>query len=91
MCKFVFNNFIKNQKTIKKKLIHFTGSRLISMYKLIFELSKSIPGANHKNIIRVKDAYFNTGIKIKPKNLGLTSQNRKYIKTFNYKVGKYLI
>ncbi len=91
VCKFVFDNFIKNQKTIKTKLIHFTGSRLISMYKLILELSKSIPGANHKNIIRVKDAYFNTGIKIKPKNLGLTSRNRKYIKTINYKVGKYLI
>ncbi len=91
VCKFVFDNFIKNQKTIKTKLIHFTGSRLISMYKLILELSKSIPGANHKNIIRVKDAYFNTGIKIKPKNLGLTSQNRRYIKTINYKVGKYLI
>ena len=62
------------------------------MYKLILELSKSIPGANHKNIASSKGRiYFNTGNKIKPKNLGLTSRNRKYIKTINYKVGKYLI
>ena len=61
------------------------------MYKLILELSKSIPGVNQKNIIQVKDAYFNTGIKIKPKNLGLTSQNRRYIRTINFNVGKYLI
>ncbi len=63
----------------------------MSMYQFIFELSKSLKGLNPKLIVQVKDAYFKTGIKIKPKNLGLTSENRSYIKKINYKVAKYLV
>ena len=91
VCKFVLNNFIKKKRNFRKKLIHFTGSKLMSMYQFIFELSKSLKGLNPKLIVQVKDAYFKTGIKIKPKNLGLTSENRSYIKKINYKVAKYLV
>ena len=42
-------------------------------------------------IIKVKDAYFKNGIKIKPKNLGLTSLYRGCIKKINFRVAKQLI
>ena len=61
------------------------------MYKLIYELSKNIKGINLNKIIKVKDSYFKTGIKIKPKNLGLTSEYKSCIKKINFTVGKHII
>ena len=91
LCRFILDNCVKKEKIFEKNLIHLTGSKTLSMYKLIYNLSKNIKGINLKNIIRVKDAYFKTGIKIKPKNLGLTSQYNSCIKKINYKVGKKLL
>ena len=91
LCKFIYLNFIKQNKPFKFKLVHLTGSKLLSMYELIFNLSKNIKKIDPNQIIKVKDAFFKTDIKVKPKNLGLTSQHKKCIKKIKYKVGKYLV
>tara|TARA_Y100001970_G_scaffold53704_1_gene68101 strand:- start:39126 stop:39971 length:846 start_codon:yes stop_codon:yes gene_type:complete len=91
LCSFVYQNCFKKDKIFSKKLIHFTSSRRLSMYKLIYELSKNIKGINLNKIIKVKDSYFKTGIKIKPKNLGLTSEYKSCIKKINFTVGKHII
>lgn len=91
LCKFVYYNFIKKNKIFSKKLIHFTGSKTLSMYKFIINLSKNIKGINEKKIFKVKDSYFKTGIKIKPKNLGLTSKYKNCIKKITFKIAKNLI
>ena len=51
LCKFIDSNLIKQNKPFKFKLVHLTGSKLLSMYELIFNLSKNIkknrPRSNH--------------------------------------------
>ena len=91
LCKFIYSNFIKQNKPFKLNLVHLTGSKLLSMYELIFNLSKNIKKIDPDQIIKVKDAFFKTDIKVKPKNLGLTSQHKNCIKKIKYKVGKYLV
>jgi dTDP-4-dehydrorhamnose reductase len=91
LCKFVYLNCIKKDIFFKKKLIHFTSPKIYSIYSFIIHLSKNIKGIEINNIIKVKDAYFKNGIKIKPKNLGLTSLYRSCIKKINFKVAKQLI
>ena len=91
LCEFVYLNFIKKEKPFKIKLVHLTGSKLISMYKLILNLSKSIKKIDLNQIIRVNDSYFKTRIKIKPKNLGLTSQYKNCIKKIEFNNGKKLL
>ncbi len=91
LCKFVYFNCIKKDIFFKKKLIHFTSSKIYSIYSFIIHLSKNIKGIETNNIIKVKDAYFKNGIKIKPKNLGLTSLYRGCIKKINFRVAKQLI
>ena len=54
-------------------------------------MSKNIKGINERKIFRVKDSYFKTGIKIKPKNLGLTSEYKSCIKKIIFKIAKNLI
>ena len=91
LCKFVYFNCIKKDIFFKKKLIHFTSSKIYSIYSFIIHLSKNIKDIETNNIIKVKDAYFKNGIKIKPKNLGLTSLYRGCIKKINFRVAKQLI
>ena len=91
LCKFVYFNCIKKDIFFKKKLIHFTSSKIYSIYSFIIQLSKNIKDIETNNIIKVKDAYFKNGIKIKPKNLGLTSLYRGCIKKINFRVAKQLI
>lgn len=91
LCKFIYSNFMKQNKPFKFKLVHLTGSKLLSMYELIFNLSKNIKRVDKDQIMKVKDAFFETGIKVKPKNLGLTSQHKNCIKKIKYNVAKYLV
>ena len=65
--------------------------KLLSMYELIFNLSKNIKKIDSNQIIKVKDAFLKTDIKVKPKNLGLTSKHKNCIQKIKYKVGKYLV
>ncbi len=91
LCKFVYLNCIKKDILFKKKLVHFTSSKIYSIYNFIVNLSKNIKGIEIKNIVKVKDAYFKNGTKIKPKNLGLTSLYPSCITKINFKVAKQLV
>tara|TARA_A100001234_G_C12600904_1_gene375018 strand:+ start:319 stop:1164 length:846 start_codon:yes stop_codon:yes gene_type:complete len=91
LCKFVYNNCIIKSNLFKKKLIHFTSSKKYSIYDFIKNLSKNINAINPNQIIKVKDAFFGNNIKIKPKNLGLTSLYANCIKKTNFKIAKKLI
>lgn len=85
LCKFIYDNLIIKNTFSKKKLVHFTSNRLYSVYDLIINLSKKIKTRDMSKVIRVKDAFFNTKIDIKPKNLGLKSIYPKCIKKIDFK------
>ncbi len=91
LCKFVYNNCIIKSNFFKNKLVHFTSSKKYSIYDFIKNLSKNINAINPNQIIKVKDAFFGNNIKIKPKNLGLTSLYANCIKKTNFKIAKKLI
>ena len=91
LCKFVYNNCIIKSNFFKNKLIHFASSKRYSIYDFIKNLSKNINAINPNQIIKVKDAFFGNNIKIKPKNLGLTSLYANCIKKTNFKIAKKLI
>ena len=91
LCKFVYDNCIKKDTMFKKKLIHFTSLKVFSIYKFIYYLAKNIKGIKITNIVKVKDAYFKSAIKIKPKNLGLTSLYSNCITKINFKIVKQLV
>tara|TARA_B100000989_G_C19508704_1_gene457809 strand:- start:913 stop:1758 length:846 start_codon:yes stop_codon:yes gene_type:complete len=91
LCEFVFLNCIKKEILFKKKLVHFTSSKIYSIYNFITLLSKNIQGIEKNNIIKVKDVYFKNAIKLKPKNLGLTSLYRSCIKKIDFGVSKELV
>lgn len=73
LCNFILKNYITKKNLTEKKIIHFTSNQRISIYDLVKKLSKKFKIGNSKNIIEVKDNYFKSKVKIKPKNLGLTS------------------
>ena len=75
----------------EKKLVHFTSSKIYSIYNFITLLSKNIQGIEKNNIIKVKDVYFKNAIKLKPKNLGLTSLYRSCIRKIDFGVSKELV
>tara|TARA_B100002019_G_scaffold293389_1_gene320679 strand:+ start:14923 stop:15768 length:846 start_codon:yes stop_codon:yes gene_type:complete len=73
LCNFIFKNLLKKNSFEKKKLIHVTSDRLLSLYDLIIQLSKKIKNKDKSKIINVKDEFFKSKINVKPKNLGLKS------------------
>ncbi len=73
LCEFIYENFIRKNNFLKKKLIHFTSVKFLSLYDLIILLSKKIKGRDLSKIVRVKDEFFKPELDIKPKNLGLKS------------------
>jgi len=85
LCKFIYDNLLIKNNFSKKKLIHFTSNRLYSVYDLIIILSKKIKTRDMSKVIRVKDAFFNAKIDIKPKNLGLKSIYSECIKKIDFK------
>ncbi len=91
LCKFVYYECIKKSNFFNRKLIHFTSSKAYSIYDFVYNLSKNIKEINLDQIVKVKDAFFGKNIKLKPKNLGLTSLYGDCIKKVDFKVAKKLI
>lgn len=91
LSKFVYDKCIKKDFYFRKKIIHFTSLKTYSIYSFVYNLSKNIKGIDLNKIIKVKDAFFKSKVKIKPKNLGLTSLYSSCIKKINFKVAKNLI
>ena len=91
LCEFVYHNCIIKSNLFKNKLVHFTSSKKYSIYNFIKNLSKNFNTINPNQIVEVKDAFFGKNIKIKPKNLGLTSLYADCINKINFKIAKKLI
>lgn len=91
LCKFVYYNCIKKDVIFEKKLVHFTSLKVFSIYKFVYHLAKNIKGIKINNIVKVNDVYFKSGVKIKPKNLGLTSSYGSCITKINFKIAKQLV
>ena len=85
-----FANRKKVKKNISKNTQAFSSRKpdanIISKKTIAYLLLTSVC------FVVVAFFYFKTDVvSIKPKNLGLTSKNRSYIKAINYRVGKYLV
>ena len=68
LAEFIFKTIIIKTKFNKKKIIHYTSDKYLSIYQLMKDISKKIK-KDHL-LIRVKDSFFKSKIQ-KPKNLGL--------------------
>ena len=78
-------NILYDYEIGKIKIQHYDLYRLKN-YKDIYQLGIFDISKDYIKIVEWPEL-----IKIKPKNLGLTSKNRSYIKEINYRVGKYLV
>ena len=84
LCKFVLNNCIRSQKILKKKIIHFSSNSRLSIFEFISLLLNKMKKKHLYKIIPVEDSFFKNNIKAKPKNLGLKSVHKQFIKPINY-------